>query len=78
MEIIKNMFFSMVKSFKFIVKTNVFDKYAGCVRERKRYQTTPIMRSNSFPKSITNRCENDARKSDSTIMEEGANMESKR
>ena len=38
MKAIKAMFFSMVSSFKFIVKPNVFDKYAGCVRERKRYR----------------------------------------
>ena len=40
MKIIKIMFFSMVKSFKLIVKTHVFDKYAGCVSERKNKQNT--------------------------------------
>ena len=29
----------MVKSFKFIVKTNVFEGLSGRVRERKRYRT---------------------------------------
>ena len=29
----------MVKSWSFIVKTNVFEGLAGCVRKRKRYQT---------------------------------------
>ena len=36
------------------------------------------MRSNPFQKMVEDRCENDARKSDARIMENGAKMESKR
>ena len=36
----KIMFLKMVKSLKFIVKTNVFDALAGCMCERGRYQKT--------------------------------------
>ena len=39
---------------------------------------TQKMTSKSVPKSMKNRCEHDARKSDARIMENGAEMESKR
>ena len=68
----------MVKSLKFIVTiSSLFSEgLTGCVRERKMYQKqTQILKS--FPTS-ENRCENDARKSDAEIMDNDANMESKR
>ena len=68
----------MVKSFKFIVKTMVLEGLAGCVHERKCIKKYIKNEIKSFPKSVENRCENDARKSDAKIMENGANMESKR
>ena len=58
----------MVKSLKFIVKTNVFEGLAGCVRERKRYHKTSKMIPKSNTKSMTNPCKIHARKSDAKNM----------
>ena len=68
----------MVKPFKFIVTTILFESLAGCVRERKTYQKHIKHEIRSFPKSVEKRRENDARKSYAKIMENGANMDSKR
>ena len=44
------------------------------MRERKIYKKTQN-EIKSFPKSVENRCENDARKSDAKIMENDAQCE---
>ena len=42
----------------------VFESLAGCVCERKRYQTTSKLMPTSIPKSMNNQCRIYARKSD--------------
>ena len=55
----------MVNSFKFIVKTNVFEGLAGCTRERKGYQTN----IKNDTKSTQNLCKIDAWKRHAQIMQ---------
>ena len=65
----------MVKSFKFIVKTMVFEGLAGCVREQKGIRQTSNMKPESIYKSIQNRCEHDAQKKDAKRMENCAKID---
>ena len=44
----------MVKSLKFIVKTDVFEGFEGCVRERKKVSKTSTPIPKSIPKSMRN------------------------
>ena len=50
----------MVKTFTFIIKVMVFEGLAGCVRERKRYQTNikhdTKIHSKIYEKSMQNVC----------------------
>ena len=55
-----------------------FEGLAGCVRERKMYQTHIKNEIKFFSKSIENRYGTDARESDAKIIENGVNTESKR
>ena len=54
----------------------VFEGVAGCVRERKRYQQNNKTIFKSMPESITNRCDDDVRKSEANMMEHGTKNES--
>ena len=56
MEIIENHVSLNGKPLKFIIKTNVFEGLAVCVRERKRYQKTSKMIPKSIPKWVKNQC----------------------
>ena len=47
-------------------------------RTEQGIKKTLTMKPKSISKSITDRCENDARTSDAQMMENGANMESQR
>ena len=69
----------MGKIIQIIVKTYYFVGLTGSVCERKRYQTN-INNENKFTSNIDKkqRCGNDAPKSDANLMENCANMESKR
>ena len=62
MKIRKDQVFLNGKIIQIHCKTNIFEGFAGCVCERKRYQTPSSMKVNSILKSIQNRCENDAQK----------------
>ena len=67
----------MAKSFQFIVKAMIFEGLSGCVRERNMYQKHIKHEIKSFPNSVENRCEKDARKNDVKMMENCAKIDSK-
>ena len=67
----------MVKSFKFIVKTNVFECSAGCIRERERYQNNIKNDAKFIPKSLKNQCWIYARQNDAQMMKNGWKVDAK-
>ena len=73
MSIIKIIFYEC----KFIAIRKVFEGFAGCVRERKRVQTTIINDTKIHSKIYENRCRIYARKSDAKMMEADVKMDPK-
>ena len=67
----------MVKSFKLIVETNLFEGLARCVRERKGINKNIKHDTKIYPQIDKNRCKIDARKSDATNIEHHQNWKRK-
>ena len=59
----------MVKSFKLIVNTMVFEGLTGCVREQKMYQNSIQIDTNIHAKIDENRSRNYVRKSNANNSE---------
>ena len=60
-QIIKNHVFWYVKTLEFIVKTMIYEDFAGCVRKWNNYQKPPKHIPKSISKSIQNQCNIHAR-----------------
>ena len=65
----------MANSLKINVNTIVFERFAGCARERKSYQANIKNDTKSIPKPMKNQYRICARKNDAPIIVNGWKME---